>query len=192
MKLHLLVVMTVFLCSSVTQNVVAQPSGKKKEKDPFRYEVIFNGQVVGTATFTEKVLQFASDDKELRQVVEEEVIFSGSRYIFQYVRQGGEVNGFSIRKFARRTGEFISGDSYALRIDTDGVHRSFYKEDGVTIMREWTVSEPTMTANARDLMRYIDNFWGVYYRPIFAGTWFKRKQKELPSLGYDLLNAERI
>jgi hypothetical protein len=184
--------MVVLLAASL--QVSAQSNGKKKktQKEPPRFEVLFNGQAVGTAVFEEKVLQFSADDAELRQVVEEDIVYSGSRYLFQYVRQGGEVNGFSIRKFARRTGEFISGDSYALRIDIDGVHRSFYKEDGKTITREWTVSEPDMTANAKELMRYIDNFWGVYYRPFYSGLWAKRKQKDLPSLGYDLLNSERI
>jgi hypothetical protein len=167
-------------------------SGDKEKKQPNQFDVIFNGQVVGKATFTEKVMEFSSDDKELRQVVEEEVIYSGTRYLFQYVRQADEVNGFSIRKFARRTGEFMLGDSYALRLDTDGVHRSFYKDDGQTVLREWTVSEPEMTANARELMKFIDNFWGQYYRPLLAGSWFKRKQKEMPSLGYELLNSERI
>lgn len=176
-------------CSAV---LVAQPKGEKKQRQKNEFEVIYGGQVVGTAFFTQKVLQFSRDDEEVREVVEEEITYSGTRYRFQYVRQGGVVNGFSVRKYARRNGQFLSGDSYLLTLDTDGVHRAFYKDDGETIVREWTVTEPEMTDNARELMQYIERFWGQYYRPLFAGTFFKRKQKEMPSLGFELLNSERV
>lgn len=191
MRIHHLLLLLTALCLFVQCNS-SKNAGTDSNLPKGAQYVYYRGEPVGYVYFEEEVLSFSKDDNVNRQLVTEEITYSGSRYRFQYLKQEGIIIGLTIKKYSRDESYFQPGDSYALRLDIDGIHRTFFKADGETIRDEVVIQEPRMIANAQDAFFFIERFWRDYYAPFFRGVRLKPRQKQLPSLGHELFRYDKI
>lgn len=165
------------------------PDNGLKSNQKFVY---YRGDVVGTVEFKAEVLSYSADDNFVHQVVIEEIDYYSSRYKFEYIQKEGKMVGLTVKKYSKNGLYFQHGDSYALRLDVDGLYRTYFKSDGETIRQQVVVQEPALVDNARDAFYFISRFWNDYYKPFFEGGKLGPKHIQLPSLGHELFRFDKI
>ena len=152
-------------------------------------DVYYNGNIVGKATIKSEYIDYGPGDSDLRDTITEEIEYRGSKFRFIFLVET-ELVQIKVLKF-RKNGTINTGDSYGIVLDPETVKHLYYEDDGTTIRSERSIVDRTIRANTRELFQDVMNYLHANYDMKNYGQ-IRPKRRRILSLGYDLLNHDRI
>lgn len=152
-------------------------------------DVFYGGNVVGQSIIESEYVEYGPGDTDLRDTITEEINYRGTKFRFIFLVQT-ELMQIKILKF-RKDGTVNTGDSYGITIDPQTVKHTYYEPDGETVRSERTIVDPTIRSNTRELFQDVNNYLHSNYDMKNYGK-ITPKRRRIISLGYDLLNRDRL
>lgn len=160
---------------------------KAEDIDPFRpYDIHYAGVKVGTATF-ESIIVPGSAGQRFRDFIVEEIVFSGTRYRFEFIYEDG-LEAFTIIRYHGETDQIILGNSYRLVLENDMVRRTYIDESG-NFRNTRSIQDRNIIRNTQTVFTLSNQFIRSYY---VSRTVAERRATKMPSLGYQLLIQDRL
>jgi len=163
----------------------------EKPKYGNRFEVYYGAQTVGWCDYVVRKVEYSATDADLEESFVEEITFRGLRYKFKFVMYG-ELAELHVLRYNSNGTQFRANDSFAIVLNGDGLTYRFFSNDGTEVIREMPVKEDQKIAAARELFSFCNNYLNSY-RSIIRDTRNRDlRQNRIQSLGFELLQFERI
>lgn len=180
---------------SVSCNSFSNVKSQKKETTPVKYgnrfEVYYGAQTVGWCDYIVRKVEYSSTDADLEESFVEEITFRGLRYKFKFI-MFGELAELHILRYNSNGTQFRANDSFAIVLNGDGLSYRFFSDDGAEVIREMPIKDENKIAAARELFSFCNNYLNSYQRLIRDTKNRDLRQNRIQSLGFELLQFERI
>jgi len=179
----------------VSCNSFSNVKSQKKEATPVnygnRFEVYYGAQTVGWCDYIVRKVEYSASDADLEESFVEEITFRGLRYKFKFILFG-ELAELHILRYNSNGSQFRANDSFAIVLNGDGLSYRFFSDDGAEVIREMPIKDENKIAAARELFSFCNNYLNSYQRLIRDTKNRDLRQNRIQSLGFELLQFERI
>lgn len=156
-----------------------------------RFEVYFGTTTVGWCDYIYRSIDYSDYDSELEERFEEEIVYRNMRYKFIYILYNRLVE-IQVLRYDKDGVKFKPIDSYAISNNVHGVFYKYFGEDGVTVVKETQIMDPSKIANTQELYNFCNNYLTTYQNMIRDRKGRDVRKNRVQSLSYDLLKFERM
>ena len=199
MKLFTLCVLIISISScSFIESFQRENYRKKQERELANLdfgeeiELYYGGKTVGTAVFEENVIEYSEFDYDIEYTVREEIHFKDQRFRFVFVL-GAAVSEIRVLRYANNSDTlFRPNDSYAVVNNAGGVYHKYFGPDGKEVIAERQITDPQIVTQTQALFTYCNEYLGSYFMMIEDKRARALRRNRIQSLGYELLQFERI
>lgn len=189
--LSLIVLVGPFLGCSSSRQEATFSNGPQKTKYGSRFDVYYGAQTVGWCDYVTSKVEYSDTDADIVETFIEEITFRKLRYKFKFVFIG-ELTELHVLRYNSDGSLFRANDSFALIKNGDGLSYRFFSDDGEQIIREMPVKDDSNISNAESLFAYCTRYLNSYILFVNDKTSRDLRGNRIQSLGFDLLQFDRL
>lgn len=176
-------------CSGSEEVVSGTDHPKLKEGRWF--PLWWGGEKVGFGMFEVDIMRLSANDVVPITTITEEITYRGDRYIFEFVLVD-KLSKMTIKRYDQEEQKFLAGDSYTMTLEDNILTHLYYDNNGQKITNERQIMDYQKVQYTEQLFKEVaedlNQLYGYY---IYEGT-THRTFKRMRSIGYDLLNYDKI
>jgi hypothetical protein len=180
---------------SVSCSFFSTIKSQKKETAPVKYgnrfEVYYGAQTVGWCDYVVRKVEYSATDADLEESFVEEISFRKLRYKFKFI-MFGELTELHLLRYNSNGTQFRANDSFAIILNGEGLSYRFFSDDGEKVIREVPIRDDDKVAAAKELFTFCNRYLNSYLLFINDKKSRDLRNNRIQSLGFELLQYDRI